>query len=135
MKRIHLLLLVGLIFFVSNCEKVSPDAVELSVQFSWDGFLLCGWGNPGIQIDNIPERTKFFKVNMYDHEFSYNHGTIEVPYTGSGNIEVNKYKKMMAPCPPGGGSPGRYEITVKAVDEEDVVIGIGSKERLFPEKE
>jgi hypothetical protein len=42
--------------------------------------------------------------------------------------------KDNSPCPPPNGQ-GRYEITVKALDVSDIIVGTGSKERYFPEKE
>ena len=134
MKFIINLLIVALIFSVFGCEseKVSQDAVELSVDFSWEGLERCGWGNPEIRFSGVPEQTKFIKVHMYDHVYSHDHGQVIVPYTKNGIIDRGRLKKIQGPCPP--GSPGRYEITIKAVDENEVVIGIGSKERYFPEK-
>jgi len=70
---------------------------------------------------------------MYDHEYKYDHGKVIFPYTGNGIIDRGRFKEIQGPCHP--GAPGRYEITIKAVDEKEVVIGIGSKERYFPEKE
>ncbi len=31
-------------------------------------------------------------------------------------------------------APGRYKVTGKAIDENDVVVDVGSKERYFPEE-
>ena len=134
MKFILNLLIVALILSVFGCEseKVSQDAVELSVDFSWEGMERCGWGNPEISFSGVPAQTKFIKVHMYDHVYSHDHGQVIVPYTKNGIIDRGRFKEIQEPCPP--GSPGRYEITIKAVDENEVVIGIGSKERYFPEK-
>ena len=41
-------------------------------------------------------------------------------------------EKIESPCPP--DTPGRYKVTAKAIDENEIVIGVGSKERYFPEK-
>ena len=135
MKVILNLLIVALILSGFGCEseKVSPDAVKLSVDFSWEGMERCGWGNPEIRFSGVPEQTKFIKIQMYDHVYSHDHGKVIVPYTKNGIIGRGRLKEIQEPCPPGG--PGRYEITIKALDENEVVIGIGSKERYFPEKE
>jgi len=42
MKSILNLLIVVLILFLFGCEKISQDAVELSVDFSWKGVEQCG---------------------------------------------------------------------------------------------
>ena len=132
MKFILNLLIFALTLSVFGCEKVSPDAVELSVDFSWEGMEPCGWGNPEIRFSGVPEQTKFIKVHMYDHVYSFDHGKVIVPYTKNGIIDRGRFKEIQGPCPP--AHPGRYKITIKAVDENEVVIGIGSKERPFPEK-
>ena len=132
MKYVLHLLIFGLIFSVTSCKNVSPDAVELSVDFTWEGMKPCGWGNPEIRVSGVPENTKFLKVHMYDHAYFHDHGTVMVPYTGDGIIARNRFEEIQGPCPL--DVPGRYEITIKAIDEKEVVIGIGSKERYFPEE-
>ena len=112
-------------------EKVGPDVVKLSVDFTWEGIKPCNWGNPQIYIEKLPERTKFIKISMYDHAYKHDHGTVVSVFDGNGVISRNAFNDIQGPCPL--GTPGRYEITVKALDEQQVVIGIGSKERAFPE--
>ena len=133
--KILLSLLMVVTVFVSGCEKemVSQDAVALSIDFTWQGMQPCSWGNPEIRVSGVPEKTKILKISMYDHAYRHDHGTVLTPYTGRGVIAKDKFKKIQGPCPP--GAPGRYEITVKALDDKEVVIGIGSQERIFPEKE
>ncbi|MBW2250643.1 MAG: hypothetical protein JRF60_08430 [Deltaproteobacteria bacterium] len=132
MKYVLHLLIFGLIFSVTSCKNVSPDAVELSVDFTWEGLVPCGWGNPEISVKGVPENTKFLKVHMYDHVYFYDHGEVNVAYNGSNIIAKGSLKEIYGPCPP--DVPGRYKITVKAIDGNEVVIGIGSKERYFPEE-
>ena len=133
MKCVLHLLMIGLIISIIGCEKVSKDAVKMTVDYTWAGMKPCQWGNPEINVSGVPEKTKFLKISMYDHAYRYNHGKVLVPYTGNEKFEMNRFKELQGPCPPAG--PGRYEITIKAIDENDVVIGIGSKERMYPEKE
>ena len=124
---------IFLLIVASGCEKVSPDAVTLTVDFSWEGMKPSDWGNPEIRVSNVPERTKSLILQMYDHAYSHDQGTVTLPYAGNGVIARGRFKEIQAPCPV--YTPGRYEITIKAVDEKAVVIGIGSKERSFPEEE
>ncbi len=133
MKASVCLLIIGLVFLAVGCEreKVNPDAVALSVAFSWKDLKPCGWGNPQIHIGGVPAETEFLKISMYDHAYRHDHGTVVVPYTGFEVIAKDQFKKIQGPCPP--GSPGRYEITIKALDENEAVIGIGGMERIFPE--
>ncbi len=133
MKFAVFFLIFGLVFSVFGCENVSRDAVELSVDFSWEGMKPCGWGNPEIRVGGVPEKTKFLKISMFDHAYFHDHGSVTTPYSGNGNFARDAFKALQGPCPPWG--PGRYEITVKAIDEQEGVIGVGSKERSFPEVE
>jgi hypothetical protein len=69
---------------------------------------------------------------MYDHVYFYDHGKVTIDYDGSGIIKMGALEQLQGPCPP--NVPGRYEITIKALDGDDIVIGTGNKERYFPEK-
>ena len=132
MKISSCMVLVAFSFFFSGCSDVSPSAVDLEVEFSWKGMKPCGMGIPDISIKRVPENTKYFIVRMYDHAYFWDHGKIKVDYNGSNIIAKDSLKEIQSPCPP--DTPGRYKITVKAIDENEVVIGVGSKERYYPEK-
>jgi hypothetical protein len=69
---------------------------------------------------------------MYDHAYFHDHGEVTIPYDGTSIIKLGVLEKIQGPCP--FGVPGRYKITVKALDGDDVIIGTGSKERYFPEE-
>ena len=131
-KSTFCVLFTSLIFFSFGCSDVSPDAVDLKVNFSWEGMVPCSWGIPEIGIEGIPENTKFLEVSMYDHAHTFDHGEVRVAYNGSNIIAKDSLKEIYCPCPL--GVPGRYKITVKAIDENEIVIGVGSKERYFPEE-
>ena len=126
-----LLILIGICFSLYCCQKKDPNAVELSVEFSWQGMSACGWGNPEISIEGLPEKTKNITVSMYDHAYFHDHGEVTIPHDGTNIIKMGVWEKIQGPCP--FDVPGRYKITVKALDADNVVIGIGSKERYFPE--
>lgn len=119
-------------FISIGCSNVSPDAVDLKVDFSWQGMAACGWGNPEISIEGVPENTKALMVSMYDHAYFHDHGEVTIPYDGTSIIKMGVLEKIQGPCP--FGVPGRYKITVKALDGDDIIIGTGSKERYFPEE-
>ena len=135
MKYVLHLFLIGIVFYVSSCEKelMNQEAIEMTVDFTWNGMQPCGWGNPEIRVRGVPEKTKFLKISMYDHVHRHDHGTVLVPYNGSGIITKDRFRKIQGPCPP--GNPGRYEIKIKAINEAEEIIGFGSKERRFPEEE
>lgn len=134
MKHPFLFLLIVIILSLSGCQndKVSPIAVQLSVDYTWQGLKPCGWGNPEIHVNGVPEKTKSLKISMYDHAYSHDHGTVKMPYAGETIISMDRFKKIQGPCPV--YTPGLYEITIKALDDSETVIGTGSKERLFPEE-
>jgi len=132
MKKTCCVFIVAFSLFSIGCSNTSPDAVDLEVDFTWKGMTPCGWGNPEIRIDGLPENTKALTVSMYDHVYFYDHGKVTITYDGSSIIKMGVLKEIQGPCPP--DVPGRYKITVKASDGNDVVIGIGSKERYFPEE-
>ena len=114
-----------------SCSKVSSDAVELRVGFTWEGFVPCGVGShPEIRVSGIPDETKVLVVKLYDHGFS--HGKQSLAYDGSGIIKQGTLNKIESPCPI--GEPGRYEYKIEALNENKVIIGIGSRERDYPEK-
>jgi hypothetical protein len=123
-------LIIALLVLVS-CSKVSSDAVELRVDFTWEGFVPCGVGShPEIRVSGIPDETKVLVVKLYDHGFS--HGKQSLAYDGSGIIKQGTLNKIESPCPI--GEPGRYEYKIEALNENKVIIGIGSRERDYPEK-
>ncbi len=130
MKNTFCLFVIGFSLFIFGCSDVSPDAVELEVDFSWQGMVACSWGNPGSSIGGLPENTKNLLVSMYDSAYLHDHGKVTIANDGSGIIKMGILEKIQGPCP--FDVPGRYKITVKALDETNVVIGMGSKKRQFP---
>jgi hypothetical protein len=131
MKYTLLLILISLCFSLIGCSNVSPDAVELTVDFTWEGMVPCvPGGNPEIQVGGIPVTTKIIVVTLYDHGMS--HGKQEFAYDGSGVIQKGALDGIEGPCPQ--FDPGRYKFKIEAVNADGVVIGIGSRERQYPEE-
>ena len=132
MKPIICMLLFSLSFFSISCSNVSPDAVDLKVDFNWQGLVPCTpGGNPEIRISGIPADTDVLAVTLYDHGMS--HGKQFLNYDGSGIIRQGALDKIEGPCP--AIASGKYRFKIEAVNTEKVIIGIGSKERYFPEEE
>jgi hypothetical protein len=119
-------LLLCLIIFCS-CEKVSPDAVELELDYSWGTGLGENQKNPEIRLTGIPSTTKFLEVQLVDLDLSFaNHGEVEkITYVEDGLIPYGTLKNYIGPSPPPQGH--LYEYTIKALDENGVVVGIGKK--------
>ena len=131
MKHSILSALIGLFLAFASCSNISPDAVELKVDFSWKGLVPCAvGGNPEIRVSGIPVDTKAIVVSLYDNSLS--HGKQTFTYDGSGIIKKGSLDQIEGPCPV--FDPGRYKFKIEAVNENGVVMGIGSKERYFPEE-
>lgn len=135
MKTLLNLLIMVLFFSFFGCgnenDNVSHDAAELSVDFSWQGMKPCGKDNPEIDIRRIPVDTKFLNIKMLDIGHHHDNKTVHIPHNGDTKLSRKKYKGITTPCP--GMLPGQYRITVKAIGKNGLVIGVGSKERSFPE--
>jgi hypothetical protein len=119
-------LLLCLIIFCS-CEKVSPDAVDFELDFTWGTGLGENQKNPEIRLTRVPPNTKFLKVQLIDLDQPYyNHGEVEkITYVKDGFIPYGSLKNYIGPSPPPQGH--LYEYTIKALDENGVVVGIGKK--------
>ncbi len=131
MKSTFYILLVAFSFFSFGCSNVSPDAVELIVDFTWEGLVPCAvGGNPEIRVTGIPDSTKVLVVSLYDHGMA--HGKQTFTYDGSGIIKKGELDEIEGPCPV--VDSGRYKFKIEAVNANGVIIGIGSRERYFPEE-
>lgn len=132
MKTTLLYLMVLYSFFSFGCSKVSPDAVDLNVDFTWKGLILCTTGgNPEIRVTGIPDTTRYLMVTLYDHGMTHGKQTIE--YDGSGIINEGALDQIPGPCP--NMDSGRYKFKIEAVNANRGIIGIGSKERYYPEED
>ena len=67
---------------------------------------------------------------MFDLNSRYDHGGGTVVYKNSNSIPKGALKNYQGPSPV-YGSP-RYEISVKAIDEDGKVIAFGKKMKKFP---
>jgi hypothetical protein len=93
MKPIFVHVLIMVLLVLIGCPKVSSDAVELGVDFTWEGFSPCGVGShPEIRVSGIPDETKVLVVKLTDHGLS--HGKQSLPYDGSGVIKVLGIKNI-----------------------------------------
>ena len=123
--------LIAIIFFFFACTNVSPDAVELSVDFTWEGMVPCALGgNPEIRLSGVPDNTMVLVITLVDHSGIY-HTKQTIAYDESGIIMKGSLDEISAPCP--FFESERFKFKVAAVNENGVVIGLGSKERYFPE--
>ena len=89
MKRSILSVLIVLFFLFASCSNISPDAVELGVDFSWEGLVPCAvGGNPEIRVSGILVDTKTLVVSLSDNGLL--HGKQTFTYDGSGIIKKDR---------------------------------------------
>ncbi len=131
MKIFRYLIVISLFLALGCADKIAKNAVSLEVKFSWKKTSKCSNKSPKIKVTNIPKNTVLLKVELTDLDVpSYNHGGGSLKYTGSGIIPAGALKSYTGPCPPSGSH--RYRFTVKAVNKEGIVIGIGKAVKKFP---
>lgn len=125
----NLLLLLFLIIFCS-CEKTSPDLVEFEIDYSWGTEPGENRKNPEVKISGVPDHAKYLEIQLIDLDMSIaDHGEAEkIVYNESGLISYGSLKNYIGPSPPPKGH--RYEFTIKALGENNVVIGIGKKTKI-----
>ncbi len=98
MKHEILLVCIAGIFAFAGCSNVSSDAVELTVDFSWEGLVPCALGgNPEIRVSSIPDDTKTLVANLYDHGML--HGKQTFNDNGSNIIKKGALDEIEGPCP------------------------------------
>jgi phosphatidylethanolamine-binding protein (PEBP) family uncharacterized protein len=134
-KKASILVLLSIIsiFNLCFCTDKHKDAMVMGVDFEWQPIDYGSNDNPKILLTNVPEGTKRFFVSLVDLNITtYDHGGGYVDSNGSGIISRGSIKgNYNGPAPWLPNMIHDYEITVKAYDENDRVIGIGKKARKF----
>ena len=132
MKLVISSILIALFVALTSCSDVSPNAVELTLDYTWEGFSPCLPGtNPEIRVSGIPEDTKYLVVSMSHSGFS--DGEQKIAYEGSGIITKDSLDKIDGPCDLPIGT-NRFKYKVEAFNEKGDIIGVGSKARDYPDK-
>jgi phosphatidylethanolamine-binding protein (PEBP) family uncharacterized protein len=110
-----------------SCEKVSSDAVNFELDYSWGTELGVNRKSPEIRFTGIPANTKFLEVQLIDLDQKFaDHGEVEkIAYVESNVIPYGSLKNYIGPSPPPQGH--LYEYTIRAIDENGVIVGIGKK--------
>ena len=129
MKKNNFLKIAAVIIFsiIFGCSKDYSDLPQISVDFIWLKDQICfDKRSLEIALENVPDDTKLFKIKMVDIDNRYGHGGGTFEYDGSDRIPVGALKNYEGPCPFSSMNP-RYEIRVKAIDENGKVIAFGKK--------
>ena len=129
--RSNIIIILSLFSVLFGCSDDYSNLPQMSVDFSWLKDQKCfDERSPNIALKNIPSSTKSFQITMYDLDNRYDHGGGTVPFKGSDVIAEGSLKEYKGPCP-SYGSP-RYQLTVKAIDENGKIIAIGKLTKKFP---
>ena len=135
MKNNILLLLIAFsVIFGCNKPQNSEKEAILKIEFQWTENSSCKGLSPPIKVLDIPENTKFLKVNMIDLDMpAVNHGGGEVPHVGLSEIKEGALSSCYGPCPL-PGSVHSYELTVQALASDNkTVISQGKAIRKYPD--
>jgi len=125
---VNLLAIAFLILFVScSNDNCGPNCAEISVDFTWDNENM--GTSPELILQDVPKGTTHFEVKMFDLSNRYPHGKEKIKNDGSNKIKAGTIDPYQEPQPMFG--PTRYEFTIKALNQDGKVIGIGKKMRRF----
>lgn len=120
------LLVLAVILMACATAKISPNAANLQIDYTWTKSSKCTSVSPQITLAKVPKSTKDLKVTLTDRDMlSYNHGGGVVKYTGSNVIPAGALNNYTGPCPPSGTH--RYTIKVQALDATGTIVGVGEK--------
>ncbi len=134
MKTLPFLSVLALsILIILSCTNESKNAAVMGVEFEWQPVDFGSQENPQIKLTGVPEGTKRFFVGLVDLNVStYDHGGGFVDNDESGLIARGTIKgNYNGPAPWLPDMIHDYEITVKAYDENDKVIGVGKRVEKF----
>ncbi len=126
-------LAVGMILLLSACSDEAENAAAMGVDFEWQQIDKGSTENPEIRLTGVPSGTRRFMVSLIDLNLNaFDHGSGFVDNDGSGIIRRGTVKGTYnGPDPPFPSAKHTYEITVKALDEQGGVIGIGKHAEPF----
>jgi phosphatidylethanolamine-binding protein (PEBP) family uncharacterized protein len=124
---------VVLIFSLFACTNDYENAAVIGVNFEWQQIDKGAQENPEIHLTGVPQGTKRFLVSLVDLNLKgFDHGSGYAYNDGSGIIPRGAVNgSYNGPDPPFPSVKHSYEITVKALDENDAVIGVGKNAKIF----
>lgn len=108
---------------------------QIKANLSFEGMkklISCHVTEISINKDSIPEGSKTLSLKLVDtNAHDLQHGKVTVPFEGSDIILRNTFQ--IIPLAPPPGNPHQYQLTVKAIDENNEILGIGQVTKQFPE--
>ncbi len=123
------LAILGLLACGGDPANVAP----LTVDFDWQQIDKGSQDNPEIRLGGVPPETARFLVSLVDLNLEgFDHGSGYAANDGSGIIARGAVKgSYNGPDPPFPSVKHTYEITVKALDSNGRVVGIGRRAKIF----
>ena len=134
MIRFAILLITALsALILCSCTNEPKNAAVITVDFEWQQKDKGAQENPELRLTGVPEGTERFLVSLVDTNLKgFDHGSGFVDNDGSGIIARGAVKgSYNGPDPPFPSVQHIYEISVKALDGEGNVIGIGKNAKKF----
>lgn len=124
---------VLLVITLCACTNDFEDAAVIGVDFEWQQIDKGAQDNPEIRLTGVPQGTRRFLVSLVDINLKgFDHGSGYAENDNSGIIARGAVKgSYNGPDPPFPSVKHSYEITVKALDENGTVIGVGKKAKVF----
>lgn len=119
-------------------QSTSESPVTLGVDFNWKNTSRCLGSSPKFTLTKVPEETHTLEFTLRDIYFPFfPHGGGSLEYTGEniipkGTVTAAK-GHYIGPCAP-PFFPGQYKFTVKAIDNNGVLLGEGYATRPFPHR-
>lgn len=118
---------------ICSCANETENIAEMGVDFEWQRTDFGSTENPEIRLTGVPEGTKRFFVGLVDLDIStYDHGGGFVDNDRTAHIARGTVKgNYNGPAPWLPDMIHDYEITVKAYDEDEKLIGVGKNVKKF----
>jgi phosphatidylethanolamine-binding protein (PEBP) family uncharacterized protein len=132
-RSVFLLAAALLLTLLYGCAKEPENVPVIGVDFKWQQQDKGAQDNPEIRLTGVPEGTQRFLVSLTDLDLKgFDHGSGYANNDGSGIIARGAIKGAYnGPDPPYPSVIHTYEISVKALDADDNVIGFGKKAKEF----
>jgi phosphatidylethanolamine-binding protein (PEBP) family uncharacterized protein len=124
---------ISALIIICACTGDSKDVALMEIDFEWQPIDRGSRDNPEIKLTGVPEGTKRFLVSLVDlYVTGFDHGSGFADNDGTGVIARGAAKGSYGgPDPPWPTMKNKYEITVRALNANGDVIGIGKKAKVF----
>jgi hypothetical protein len=123
---------IAVVFILMGCVALAScqgdqDTLALALQFEWVKQNECSEFSPEIRVIGIPPGTRHLEVCLTDLYMpgSDHGGWGRIPCPENGIIAPGAIKHFRGPCPPKYYGHGKYEFTIRSLDKNGMVTGVG----------